>query len=319
MSTRCVPVRAELHPQESHEELQTRLGQYAVGAMTSNLIFLGDQLGLYQAMKSLGPCTPEQLAGAAGLAERYVREWLHQQAAARVISTDGSAATFWLTAVQQDVLCNEVGPDASPFYGAGMFACLPALAKACLDDLPRCYRTGEGLPYDAYHADITCGTCRELGVWVRHHLVRKASGLPGLEEQLVQGCAVADVGCGCGEAVLAMAAAFPASSFHGFDISEKALTAARAEAARRGLGNAEFRNPGVAEEGLPGEPTYALVMTHDAIHDMARPDLVMPNVRKALLPEGCWLIGDMAALESPAANIADQPLAPLLYGLSCHM
>jgi hypothetical protein len=67
-----------------------------------------------------------------------------------------------------------------------MFACLPALAKACLDDLPRCYRTGEGLPYDAYHTDITCGTCRELGVWVRHHLVGKVSGLPGLKEQLVQ-------------------------------------------------------------------------------------------------------------------------------------
>ena len=50
------------------------------------------RLGLYAALEAAGPCTPAQLAAAAGgLSERYVAEWLRQQAAARLVATDEQA------------------------------------------------------------------------------------------------------------------------------------------------------------------------------------------------------------------------------------
>lgn len=45
--------------------------------------------------------------------ERYVEEWLRQQAAARVIQTDEAAQKFWLTAAQQ------VGRAAKPAPARG--------------------------------------------------------------------------------------------------------------------------------------------------------------------------------------------------------
>lgn len=64
---------------EDHLALQMRLGGYLTGAVTSSLIELGDRLGLYAGLKTHGPCTAADLAGALGLAERYVLEWCRQQ------------------------------------------------------------------------------------------------------------------------------------------------------------------------------------------------------------------------------------------------
>lgn len=94
---------------------------------------------------------------------------------------------------------------------------------------------------------------------------------------------------------------------------------AREEAKRRGLGNVAFRNAGVEEERLPGEPTYDAIMTHDALHDMTAPHHVMKHVRKAISDDGVWVIGDMAGLDSHGENVHSHPLAPLLYGFSCHL
>lgn len=278
-------------------ELQTRLGGYYVGALTSNLICLGDRLGLYAALKRHGPCTAADLAGHLGMNERYLAEWLHQQASARVIATDDDAHKFWLTPAQQDCLVHETGAEASPFFAIGGFAAMPGLARTADEQLPDLFRTGGGISYNQVEHSLTCGTCRELAVWVRHALVPSLCSLPGMKEQLEGGCMVADVGCGMGEAAMAVAAAFPQATCHGYDISEEALRLAREEAKRRGLTNVAFRNPGVDDERLPQDGTYQLIMTHDAIHDMAHPSAVMRSVRNAVAPGGCWIIGDMGALD----------------------
>ena len=119
------------------------------------------------------------------------------------------------------------------------------------------------------------------GVWLRHHLVNRIRSLPVIAEKLDSGCMVADVGCGCGEAIITTALAFPKSTFHGYDISEVALAHARSMAKERGLEESQvaFINPGIDESGMK-ESTYDLVMTHDAIHDMSAPFDVMKSVRK---------------------------------------
>lgn len=168
-----------------------------------------------------------------------------------------------------------------PVPPAGGFSALSGFNEIAAKRLPEAYRTGEGLPYDAFGDSVACGVCRELGTWLRHCLVDRLCSIPGVKAKLEAGCAVADVGCGCGEAVITAAAAFPNSTFRGFDISEKALVRARADAAARGLANAEFVNPGLEESGM-GEGVFDLVMTHDAIHDMSRPRPVIANVHKVM-------------------------------------
>lgn len=300
-------------------KLQELLANFYIGALTANLISLGDKLGLYAALKHHGPCTAAELAKHQGLNARYISEWLRQQASARVISTDEAAEKYWLTQAQQDCLVHESGSDASPFYSAGGFMAVPGLAKMADERLPTCFKDGSGISYNEIDPSVTCGTCRELGVWLRHSLVPSLRGMPGMEAKLEKGCKVADVGCGCGEALLTVAAAFPSSTFHGYDISEDALRSAKAEAGSRGLTNVEFFNAGLDEERMPQEPTYQLVMTHDAIHDMAHPQKVMAAVRKAVATDGCWVVGDMTAMDSHAANVHSHPLAAYMYGFSCHL
>ncbi|PSC69388.1 SAM-dependent methyltransferase [Micractinium conductrix] len=297
-----------------------RLGGILAGALTSNLIVLGDKLGLYGALKDHGPCTAAALAQATGchLGERYVVEWLRQQASMHLISTDEAAEQFWLTPAQAECLVNEAGPNASPHYSAGGFEVVPGLAATAANRLPELFKKGGGIGYDQVERGVTCGTCRELGVWVRHHLVPHLRSLPGLAQQLEEGCMVADVGCGCGEAAMAVAAAFPACAVHGYDIAEQALSIARGEAKRRGLTNCEFRSSGL-EECCRERGLYQLAITNDAIHDMAHPTEVMHSVRRALAPGGRWVIGDMSALGSHAANVRRHPAAPLLYAFSVQL
>ena len=56
------------------------------GAITSGMIHLGDKLGLYRAVADDGPLTTAELATATGLDERWVREWAHNQAAAKLLT-----------------------------------------------------------------------------------------------------------------------------------------------------------------------------------------------------------------------------------------
>jgi 2-polyprenyl-3-methyl-5-hydroxy-6-metoxy-1,4-benzoquinol methylase len=293
--------------------------QYMSGAMTTNLMCLGESLGLYQGLHDVGPCTAKTLADHLKLNARYVEEWCRQQAAAKVITTDENAEKFWLNDPQKDVLVRENGPDASPFFSGGFLAALPALQRVTQSKLPELFKQGDGLDYDAYGEPVACGVCRELGVWLRHFLINRLQTLPdGFSEKLKSGCNVADVGCGCGVAVLTAAAAFPNSTFHGYDISEIALAEARDLAKKQNLQNVEFINPGLDESGMP-DANYDLVMTHDAIHDMAKPFEVMKSVYKSTKPGGFWIIGDMSSGPSHADNIHNHPLSHLMYGFSCHI
>ena len=62
-----------------------RVWSYKQGEMVSLLIHLGDRLGLYRALDSLGTTTASELAAATGLHERWVLEWLRGNAAAEVV------------------------------------------------------------------------------------------------------------------------------------------------------------------------------------------------------------------------------------------
>jgi SAM-dependent methyltransferase len=279
------------------------------GATTSALIYLGDHLGLFQALAEYGPATSEELADRTVFDERWLREWLQGLGAARILEYQGDGR-FGLSPEAELVLARE----QHPAFGAGMFSQLPK-TMAVLEQLPSSFRTGVGLPYDALGPEGAQSVERGFAPWYRNLLVPYAlPRLEGVVEKLEQGARVADVGCGGGVAVLLMAEAFPASEFHGYEVSRHAL--ARAEANRREAGatNAHFHD--VGGEGIPQDANFDFVTTFDCLHDMTRPDRVIHAIRGALREDGTWLIADIKARGNYEENVERNPMAALMYGFS---
>jgi 2-polyprenyl-3-methyl-5-hydroxy-6-metoxy-1,4-benzoquinol methylase len=274
------------------------------------MIHLGDRLGLYAAMRAADePLTTAQLAERTGLAERWVREWAYNQAAAKLIDVDGGER-FSLSPEAAAVLAN---PD-HPAYGMGMFHRLPQTMRT-LDEMPESFRTGVGHDYDSHGPEGAVGIERAFEPWNRAFLLPVVlPALEGVVERLSAGATVADVGCGAGGAVLLMANAFPASRFHGYDISRYALERARTKAAEAAARNVWFHDP--RDAPLPTDGSVDLVTTVDCIHDMAHPQEMMAAIRSAIADDGTWLLVDIKARDSFAENVAKNPMAPLMYGIS---
>jgi hypothetical protein len=117
---------------------------HLAGALVSGMIHLGERMGLYRALKDAGPLTSEELARKTGLNERWVREWLYQQATAKIIDHKGESR-FELSPEGALVLADE----NSPFFLAGGFCALPQ-QMALLNQLPRSFQSGLGLSYDQF-------------------------------------------------------------------------------------------------------------------------------------------------------------------------
>ncbi len=279
------------------------------GAMTATMIHLGDRLGLYRALADGEALTSAELAARTGCAERWVREWLFQQGAARVLEYRGGGR-FALPPEGRAVLADE----SSPACGVGFFAHLPGM-MGIVARLPEAFRSGIGLPYDAFGAEGAGAIERGFAPWFRTMLVPFVlPQVPGLVERLGQGAQVADVGCGAGVAVLEMAKAFPRSAFHGWDVSEHAL--ARAEENRRAAGAPNVTFHDARREPLPADARFALVTTFDCLHDMTDPAGTMRHIRAAIRPDGVWLVCDIKARETYEENVEKNPMAAMMYGTS---
>ena len=159
------------------------------------------------------------------------------------------------------------------------------------------------------------GLERSFAPWYRSLLVPMAlPRIEGVVERLAAGGLVADVGCGAGVALVEMAKAFPASRFHGYDISRHALERAESNRDEAGLGNLEFHDP--RDEPLPADGAFDLITTFDCLHDMTDPVAVIDAIRAALAEDGVWLLADIKAKESYEENLERNPMAALLYGTS---
>jgi SAM-dependent methyltransferase len=279
------------------------------GAVTSALVYLGDELGLYRALASGGPATSQELAARTGLSERWVREWLYNQGAARLLETDAEGR-FVLSPEGRAVLADE----NHPAFGGGMFSQLPKTLSV-VAQLRDAFRTGVGLPYDAFGPEGARGIERGFAPWVRNFLVRVGvPAIAGLRETLEAGARVADVGCGGGAALIELAKAFPKSELHGYELSRHALARAADNKAKAGVTNVHFHH--VSEEPLPADGSFALALTFDCLHDMTHPERTLAQIRKALAPDGVLWIADIKALPSYAENVAKNPMASLMYGFS---
>lgn len=288
------------------------------GAVTAGMTHLGDRLGLYAGLAGLGCTDADALAAAAGLDPRWVLEWLRNQGAAGLVEWEAGPdgdVRWWLAPEAVPVVVDE----DSPSFGAGSFHDLPQ-TMALLQRLPEAFRTGRGFDYDALGDEGAAGMERSFLPWLRANLVTTVLPLlDGVADDLALGAVAGDVGCGAGGALLLLAAAFPASAFHGWEVSRHAL--ARAEANRDSAGAGLVDQPqvsfhDVAVDPLPADGSLRLVTTFDCVHDMTDPAGVVAAIRAALRPDGTWLLVDLKARDSYAENVAKNPMAAMMYGMS---
>ena len=284
------------------------------GAVTAGMIHLGDRLGLYQSLSSFShPVTSDELAASLQLHPRWVQEWIHNQASARLIEVsidEQGIETYSITPEAIVVLADEL----HPAFGMGMFHRLPQTMSG-LTALPESFRTGIGLDYDSHGPEGAVGIERSFEPWSRSYLLPVVlPALDGAVSRLEGGALVADIGCGAGGAALRMAQAFPKSSVTGYDISRYALDRALEKKSIDETTNVHFVDPRVSP--LPGDESLDLVTAFDCIHDMTHPQDVMAAIRGSLKPDGIWLLVDIKALDTFGENMAKNPMASLMYGIS---
>lgn len=298
---------ATLDPDEL-QQYSLNIWGYKQGEIVSLMIHIGDRLGLYKALEGAGKVTAPELAQQTGLQERWLLEWLRNQAAAKILKYHEDDR-FELSPVGAAVLADE---ENSLAFAAGAFA--GASSPEVVDKLVQAFRSGIGLSYQELGPSAAHRTERMLGPWSRLALVpRILPQLEGVVAKLEAGAKAADVGCGAGVALLAMAEAYPNSQFHGYDPSAHAIERAQAKADAQALSNATFHIAG--GEDLPSEPHYDFLTTFDCIHDMTHPAQVIASIRKALQPDGTWLIKDIRSRPRFQDNFRN-PLLAMLYGFS---
>lgn len=281
---------------------------YKQGEMVSAMIHLGDRLGLYRAMVDQGPMTSTALAEATGTHERFVREWLLGQAAARLL-TRHDDTTFEMTRLQAAVLADE---ESSIAFSVGAFR--GGFSEQHMDALERSFRTGLGITYEEQGPGATAGLARMTGPWARLGLVSNIlPAVDGLIEQLEAGITVADIGCGSGVLACKLAELYPKSTITGYDPSATAIANATQRATDAGLTNVTFVE--AFAQDLPTEATYDFMTTFDVLHDMTRPDDAIAVAKQALKPDGVWLVKD---IKSAGNWDLDQrnPMLAMMYGFS---
>jgi SAM-dependent methyltransferase len=276
----------------------------ALAVMTS----IGHRTGLFDSMAMLPPASSAELAAAAGLSERYVREWLGAMVTGGIISYDPEAHTCHLPAEHAAWLTRA----ASPNNLATTCQFIP-LMGAVEEQILTAFRDGGGLHYHDYPRfhEVMAEDSSQTVVAALFETILPL--VPGLEAALAEGIDVLDLGCGRGLALIALARAFPRSRFSGYDLGADAIDYAQAEARRLGLENLRFAALDAAQ--LAEHARYDLVCTFDAIHDQAEPARVLANIRRALRPGGTYLMQDIRASSELHRNIG-HPLAPLLYTIS---
>jgi len=290
------------------DKLNAFLGK-AVGdlgaAMSAVLVLVGDELGLYSALAE-GRLTSGELAERTGTSERYVREWLANQAAGGYVEYDGDSEKYYLSEEQALCLANPNGPMDLP----GGYAVVEDLFHVKERAIQN-FRTGSGMEWGDHHPCLFQGTERFFRAGYNANLL--SSWLPALDgvvEKLQSGGRVADVGCGHGVTTILMAQTFPNSEFVGIDYHDASIETAREHAAEAGLSNASFE---VADAtSYPG--TYDLIAFFDCLHDMANPSGAARHARQALDPEGHCMLVEPAAGDTVSDNL--NPVGRVFYGAS---
>lgn len=266
----------------------------------SMLGYMGMKLGLYEALANSDGMTPAELASKTGTNERYVREWLINQAAGEYVHYDPGSGKYSMLPEQSVALTDE----NSPFYvGGGFF-----VIKAMLNAQPRIsdsFVNGGGMLWGEHDPDLFVGTEKFFRPGYTAHLVNSwIPALTGIEEKLKAGATVADVGCGHGASTIIMANAYPESKFYGFDNHPNSIENATEKASAAGVSD---RVTFVTENATSfPDNRYDLICFFDCLHDMGDPHAAMRRTFETLADDGSVMI-----VEPMAGNTVEENFNPV--------
>jgi len=291
------------------DALAERIFAATIDALELSTIYLGSELGLYRLLADRGPLTAPELAGAAGIAPRYAREWLEQQAVAGLLDADDAEERgYSLDPEHARVL---VDPDDAAHVAP--FAHMLAGINRVLPQLVDAYRTGAGVPYSEYGRDFRHGQGHINRPAFTHALPGEwLAAMPDVVARLERGGArVADVGCGQGWSTIAVARAYPQADVVGIDADAPSIADARRHAADAGVA-ATFAAGDAA--GLAAHGPFDLVLVLEALHDIAHPVEFLGAARAALAPGGVALVVDEKVADRFTAP--GDPTERMMYGWS---
>lgn len=297
MST-SVPTR-EINEDKMHQFVGKVIGDFGA-SLSSALVYIGQKLGLYEAMVAAGPITPAELAQQTNTNERYVREWLINQAAGGYADYSPERGRYSLSPEQAVALTEE----SSPFYVGGGFFVVKAMTQA-VERIESHFRDGSGMLWGEHHPDLFIGTERFFRPGYSAHLIANwIPALTGIEEKLKAGGKVADVGCGHGASTIIMAKAYPNSQFWAFDNHEASIAHARETAEAAGVSDrVQFEVANA--QNLP-DRQYDLITFFDCLHDMGDPVGACRRAAEVLAPNGSALI-----VEPMAGNTVEENFNPI--------
>jgi 2-polyprenyl-3-methyl-5-hydroxy-6-metoxy-1,4-benzoquinol methylase len=288
-----------------NEFLDKAVGDLGAAA-SAVLVLIGDELGLYSRLAGQR-MSAAQLARATGTNDRYVREWLANQAAGGYVEHDAEADEYYLSDEQAACLADPDGPVDLP--GAyHIIRDLFAVHDRALEN----FRSGDGMEWGEHHPCLFEGTERFFRAGYNANLV--SSWLPALDgvvAKLEAGGRVADVGCGHGASTILMAQSFPASQFVGIDYHGPSIETARRRAVELGVHNVRFD---VAEATSYAGGDYDLIALFDCLHDMADPSGAARHARNSLKPDGHCLLVEPFAYDDVDDNL--NPVGRLFYAAS---
>jgi SAM-dependent methyltransferase len=291
-------------------KLEAFMGQI-IGHMTGSAVcvgvWIGDELGFYRAMAGAGPLTAAAVAERTGCNERLVREWLDGQATVGMVERHDDA--YVLPPEQAMALADDTSP---VFVARGMNALGSIYID--LDKITDAYRGDGALAWGDHHECLFAGTEWFFRTGYRAHLPAEwLPALDGVVDKLRRGGRVADVGCGHGASIVAMAQAFPTAEYTGIDSHAPSVATAAERVAEAGVDEA-VRFQVADAQGYDG--TYDLICFFDSLHDMGDPVGAARHAREHLDPDGTVLLVEPFALDGLDRNQHDNPMAALLYHAS---
>ena len=288
-------------------------GEKLVGELATmffaNMAYIGEKLGLFQSMARSGPVTTQQLAEVTSLQARYLQEWLSAMSAAGWIEYDAESRRFTLPP-EHAVFFAQTN---HPMYMGGALEALGAYGQT-IPKIIDCFRNGGGISLSEQHPDVPRITERLSAPLFQNFLTKVwiAQLLPDVHQKLSTGAEVADVGCGAGRALVEMAHAYPRSHFSGYEPDFASAKRARRLVEEVGVKDRVRILNAPSSEML--DQQYDFVTTFEVVHDLANPQSLIEDVRRALKPDGTYLMMEANCSHRLEENL--HPIGKLFYSLS---
>lgn len=304
-------MNAQTNSAIAQEKVDAFVGQVVndiAAAYSGVMTKVGHALGLYKTMARNGALSAAELADQSGTSERYVLEWLNNQAAGGYVDYDPVQGKYKLPAEHVPVLANE----DSPVFLAGGLGGLTAIYKI-EERLVEAFKSGQGIGWHEHDKSLFYGTEFLFRTGYKAHLTTEwIPALSGVDDKLKAGGTVADVGCGHGASSIIIAQAYPNATVVGFDYHQASIDVARKRAREAGVQD-RVRFEVATAKDFPGA-AYDLICFMDCLHDLGDPLGAARHAFQALAGDGSVLLVEPHAGERVEQNL--HPIGRLFYAAS---